>query len=534
VRGCSGARIWLATVAVGAVLGAGGATARADPPRVTGEERISDRVVTLTVATTAFTEPTKVDVIFPVGYDANPSRRWPVTYITAGTMNNYNTFRTFVDGVKLAERYPSIIVSPDGNSGYWSDWYNGGAFGAPKYETFVIDELIDLIDRRYRTLDDRAHRVIFGISMGGYGTMMLAAHHPDLFAAAATLSGAVDSNLPYLGAALSASSTFDGGDIDAINGPRATQEVRWHGRNPTDLAENLRDTDLQVRSANGIPNPGIGENPASADTVSCIIEEGVYQGTMSFHARLDALGKKHLYKDYGAGCHTVPNFRREIVDTLAAFQRFLADPPPPPASIDYRSIEPRFDVWGWHVDADPARPLEFLRMKGDATSMTFAGSGRTSVTTPSWYRGLKLVDAGGTPTAPDASGRLRLSVDLGPPNAAQQYTPGAVTNVVSRTIALVPYAVVRIGRVGVSRRGVRVCARAIGGPVTARVRLRTAHGRALTRSASVALTGRTRCRALRWTRRPAGARATVTISGSDRFGHPVHARRAIRLASAGR
>ncbi len=30
--------------------------------------------------------------------------------------------------------------------------------------------------------------------MGGYGATMLAAHHPDLFAAAATLSGAVDSN----------------------------------------------------------------------------------------------------------------------------------------------------------------------------------------------------------------------------------------------------------------------------------------------------------------------------------------------------
>ena len=35
-----------------------------------------------------------------------------------------------------------------------------------------------------------------GVSMGGYGAMMVAAHHPDLFAAASSLSGAVDSHLP--------------------------------------------------------------------------------------------------------------------------------------------------------------------------------------------------------------------------------------------------------------------------------------------------------------------------------------------------
>jgi len=487
-------------------------TAHAGEPRVIGEERISDRVLTLTIATTSFTEPTKVDVILPVGYDADPSRRWPVTYITAGTMNNYDTFRTFVDGVKLAQRYPSIIVSPDGNSGYWSDWYNGGAFGAPKYETFVIDELIDLIDARFRTRAERAHRVIFGISMGGYGTMMLAAHHPDLFAAAATLSGAVDSNLPYLGAALSASSMFDGGAFDAINGPRATQEVRWHGRNPTDLAENLRDVDLQVRSANGIPNPGIGEDPASADGVSCVVEEGVYQGTLSFHARLDALGKQHLFKDYGAGCHTVANFHREIVDTLAAFENVLADPPPPPASFDHRSIEPRFDVWGWQVEADPARPLEFLQMQADGTSVTFKGSGPTSVTTPPRYRDLRLVDVNGTPTAPGTDGRVRFRVDLGPVNVTQQYTPGATTNVVSRTVTLKPHAVIRITRATRTSRGVRVCVRAIGGEVPdARIRGGGAGQR-------VAIGAKTRCRVL------ATRRATkVAIRGHDRFGHVVAA-----------
>src|SRR5690606_21685341 len=98
--------------------------------------------------------------------------------------NNFNTFADFLDGENLTADYPSILVSPDGNSGYWSDWFNGGTFGPPQYETFVTDQLIPLIDSRYRTMPNRAQRAVFGISMGGYGSLMLAARNPDLFGSA--------------------------------------------------------------------------------------------------------------------------------------------------------------------------------------------------------------------------------------------------------------------------------------------------------------------------------------------------------------
>ena len=49
-------------------------------------------------------------------------------------------------------------------------------------ETYVIDQLIPLIDATFRTIPTRAERAIAGVSMGGYGASMLAAEHPDLFA----------------------------------------------------------------------------------------------------------------------------------------------------------------------------------------------------------------------------------------------------------------------------------------------------------------------------------------------------------------
>jgi hypothetical protein len=237
---------------------------------------------------------------------------------------------------------------------------------------------------------------------------------------------------------LSISPEFQGAQPDAIYGPRATQEVRWHGHNPTDLANNLRSLDLQVRSANGVPAPGIGENPASADTVSCVVEGGVYMASVDMHNELGKLRIPHLWKDYGPGCHTVANFTRELSDTFQVFGKVLADPPPPPKQFDYESIKTSFDVWGWHVSADPMRALEFMQMdRVSPRGLTLTGSGTTTVTTPPLFRGAKRVKlAGATATVakPDADGRITFRVDLGPADTDQQYTPAAATKMTTRTV----------------------------------------------------------------------------------------------------
>jgi len=524
-------------IAIAALIAVAAPAALAAPAenaaRITAEERIAPRVVELTISTPAFSTPTKVHVDLPTGYDDAPTRRWPVSYFLAGTQNTYKSFNSVVDGVELTKDYPSIVVSPNGDSGYWSDWYNDGAGGPPMYETYVIDQLLPLIDAHFRTIADRAHRVLAGVSMGGYGAMMLAARHPDLFSAVSSISGTVDSNLALNGAVLSLSSALQGGKYDAIYGSRVTQEVRWHGHNPADLTDNLRTLDLQVRTANGKLNPGIGENPLSADAASCVVETGVYQASVSFHGILETQGVPHLWKDYGPGCHTVPNFKREITDTLGVFTKLLAHPAAEPTAFDYASIEPAFDVWGWHVAADPQRPLEFLRLKNvRSTGLALTGSGTTTVTTPPLFRGLRRVEVKGSgaaaSAAPDARGRLTFRVDLGAPNPAQQYTAGATTAQRTRTVSLRPVARLTVTRVRATGRDVRVCATATGGKVTGRVRVTGAGGRALAGSATLTVRGQEACRTLRRTS-DARVRATVAINGRDGYGHAVSVRRAARL-----
>ena len=139
---------------------------------------------------------------------------------------------------------------PDaGLGGWYTNWQNPGARGQPRWETFHVDELIPWIDRHYRTRG----RAIAGLSMGGFGAMSYAARHPDLFQAAASFSGAVDTNTPPQAASaiIDGIAGLDGGLPGSLFGLRETDEVRWRGHNPWDLAVNLKPLSLTLRTGNG-------------------------------------------------------------------------------------------------------------------------------------------------------------------------------------------------------------------------------------------------------------------------------------------
>jgi len=57
-----------------------------------------------------------------------------------------------------------------------------------RYEDLIATELVQYVDTHYRTLATRESRAIAGISMGGFGSALIALRHPDLFGTAGPLS----------------------------------------------------------------------------------------------------------------------------------------------------------------------------------------------------------------------------------------------------------------------------------------------------------------------------------------------------------
>jgi enterochelin esterase family protein len=62
------------------------------------------------------------------------------------------------------------------------------------FEDVVIHDLIPAIDAAYRTIPDREHRAIAGLSMGGMQALFIGLHHLDEFAYIASFSGPIMRN----------------------------------------------------------------------------------------------------------------------------------------------------------------------------------------------------------------------------------------------------------------------------------------------------------------------------------------------------
>jgi S-formylglutathione hydrolase FrmB len=128
-------------------------------------------------------------VILPAGYAKNTQRRYPVIYLLHGLSGHFDNW---IDKTKLtsyAAAYDFVIVTPEGNDGWYTD---SATIPNDKYESYIVDELIPAIDRQFRTQADKEHRVIAGLSMGGYGSVKFGLKYPYLFSLVGSFSGAFD------------------------------------------------------------------------------------------------------------------------------------------------------------------------------------------------------------------------------------------------------------------------------------------------------------------------------------------------------
>ena len=425
-------RALLAAVAVLLATAGTAQASGADAIKLVDTKQLTPRLSELTLQTPALAQDTHVRILLPEGYDPS-AHRYPVLYLLHGCCDDYRSWSDKGDVEKIVGSLPLIVVMPDGGQGgFYSDWYNNGAGGPPEWESYHVGQLIPWIDRHYATDAARRARAIAGLSMGGFGTMSYAARHPGLFSAAASFSGAVDTNDGGGTGAVLAGPLLDSHPDGSVFGPRQTQEVRWRGHNPYDLAENLRGMNLTVRTGNGQPGgPYGGGDP---------IEAGVHTMSTNFHNRLDALGIPHVWDDYGPGGHDWPYWQRDLRETLPAIMGTFASRPAVPRRFAYSAIEPGYRVYGWRVRID--RPaLEFSRLASRGRrGFTLAGRGTAQVVTARLYRPRKLyrVTVGRRVRLLRAGrrGRLSVPVPLGPANGAQQYTVGSDTAVFTTRVTV--------------------------------------------------------------------------------------------------
>lgn len=152
-------------------------------------------------------------IFLPPGYAENNQKRYPVIYFLHGWSQRYfgsgpNEYGAYEKGndnggdniANFVATHEVIVVKSDGynrspGEDYYLRPYNIGS--RSEVESFrqfpeYYPELVKYIDATYRTVADREHRGISGLSMGGFMTYWIGGKYPDLFCAAGNFCGSTE------------------------------------------------------------------------------------------------------------------------------------------------------------------------------------------------------------------------------------------------------------------------------------------------------------------------------------------------------
>lgn len=278
-------------------------------------------------------------VYLPPSYATAPTKRYPVAYYLHGFSGDeadwvsLGSLDVVADSLIAGGMPEMIIVMPDGDDGWYTNWeeppepYDACLVdtlvnrAAPAlcvvqahYEDYIARDLVRHVDSTYRTLADRRHRGIAGLSMGGFGAVTLAVEHSDLFAAAASHSGVLSplyagphpfATPPRYHTSSDSLAASWRGMWAAIAPAFGRTIASWRARDPAQLVRRL--------AAAGGPMPALFLDVGAHD--------GLADQARAFHAELATLGISSTYAEWPGGKHDWKYWHAHVGESL----RWLAE-----------------------------------------------------------------------------------------------------------------------------------------------------------------------------------------------------------------
>jgi S-formylglutathione hydrolase FrmB len=188
----------------------------------------------------------KLQIYTPPGYKKNGSEQYPVVYLLHGFPFSEKTFidsrvwdewmtpylftqeypdfpeegfRLWLDNL-IAEDLiePMIVVMPDaGTVPYGFSLYTNSILNG-NFEDFIVNDLVNYIDKKYNTISNASGRAVIGHSQGGYAAFKFGMLHPDVFGTVASHSG-----LLFVDALFTLTDAIKQENPDGFTGPDPTK-----------------------------------------------------------------------------------------------------------------------------------------------------------------------------------------------------------------------------------------------------------------------------------------------------------------------
>lgn len=136
----------------------------------------------------------------PAEYAQNPQKHYPVLYLQHGSFEDETGWASqgkaglILDNLIAEGKAVPMIIVMDNGYAYKPQAEEKPGRPASVFEEVMINENIPMTDAKFRTIADREHRAIAGLSMGANQTMRIIMNNLDKFASYGGFSGT--SNYP--------------------------------------------------------------------------------------------------------------------------------------------------------------------------------------------------------------------------------------------------------------------------------------------------------------------------------------------------
>lgn len=227
---------------------------------------------------------------------------WPVFYLLHGLSDDSTVWMRHTRIEWYVREWPMMVVMPDGYRGFYTDNDQG-----PAHARHIGRELVDFVDRSFRTVATREGRAIGGLSMGGYGALRVGLGYPDRFCSVNSHSGALGR--------LNADFTRDLAATERHKDKsRAFLEElrRVFGEHPHGTGHDLLMLARKAWEHNRLP----------AMLVDCGREDFLLAESREFHRALKSEEIPHEYHEH-AGAHDWDYWDRHVQDAIKFHARNL-------------------------------------------------------------------------------------------------------------------------------------------------------------------------------------------------------------------
>jgi S-formylglutathione hydrolase FrmB len=243
-------------------------------------------------------------VFLPRSFAAGDERRYPVLYLLHGGDSHHGEWPQRVPLATLLAGYELVVVLPEGEHGLYANGHDGR-----RYEDYIVWDVPEFIEARFRVRQDRQSRALAGLSMGGFGSFNLGLKHPERYAALGSISGAFGMTWWNLG-------KRPGSPYLPTLGPEGS--LPRHAYNPWRVLEDS----LARHRAQELPSlwMDVGQQD----------DPDVVRANRDLHLSLDSAGVRHRYGERPGG-HDWEYWRASTPDLLAFVAQALGavDEAPP-------------------------------------------------------------------------------------------------------------------------------------------------------------------------------------------------------------